>query len=683
MCGILGILSANAKANAITADSVPWLSDRDAMAARDTMRHRGPDDAGLIRDRARSGAGFVLGHRRLAVVDPSPLGHQPMCLDRPDGTRRWLVYNGELYNDHDLRADMQAAMRASGRQFQGTCDAETLLFAVETYGVGALERLRGMYAFASIDTRSGEVLLARDPLGIKPLYVHTGMLHRAAGLVFASELPAILAVPGVPCLPDWITVSAYLTTIRTTLGERTLFAGIETLEPGEHRVYRLGFDAIEELERGATTIPSDPRLGACAEHVAEDLLRDVVGDAVRSHLRSDVPMCSLLSGGLDSSIIVYETMRHTGTLATYCAGSREIARIDGVPQSDDFRFASEVGTALGTSHTEVDVSGSMFAQRWGWMIGRLGVPLSTPNEVAIHKVAQACRGAGHVVALSGEGADELFAGYVGPLVHAAQHAGAVLAGTLHGDAADGGLCELNGSNWAPLNTKPALLTPVVLDAIRGDEVLRTWSSRCFADAMASASDRADPSEQRLEAHLRYQRRVNLSGLLARLDTATMLASVEGRTPFADIRVASMAMGAPVASKCRGLFPSAHMADLETKRVLRRAYRNMLPALVVDRPKASFPLPFQHWLGTMADRLHVSLSTGPAGGVFTPEALAFVHADPSATWRFAWPMLNIAMWLDRWWGESTPDGLITALVGRTMGKPSHQHMRTQPGMATSA
>ena len=188
---------------------------------RDTMAHRGPDGYGLWRR-----SNLVLAHRRLAVVDLSPDAAQPML---SHDARYAIAYNGELYNDQELRAELHSR----GVRFRTRSDTETLLHALATWGPDALPKLRGMFAFAFIDTLTQRLLLARDPLGIKPLYFRLGVHLGGGEIIFASEIPAILAHPDCPVQPDILAVSAYLTTIRTTAGNNTLFEGVRTLRAGE------------------------------------------------------------------------------------------------------------------------------------------------------------------------------------------------------------------------------------------------------------------------------------------------------------------------------------------------------------------------------------------------------------------------------------------------------------------
>lgn len=568
------------------------------LRARDVLTRRGPDSAGL------HGVGnFVFGHRRLAVIDVSAAGNQPWVHEC--GV---LVYNGELYNDADLRRELTAI----GWAFRTTCDTETVLAALVTWGADALARLRGMFALAFYDVGSRSTLLARDALGIKPLYWSEFTREGVGHVAFASEIPALLALPGVACGPDLVTASAYLTTIRTTLGERTMYHGIRAMRPGQ-------MVRIDAQGRTSTKDWSAPVFYEGSASPAD--LREAVVESVRVHLRADVPTCALLSGGLDSSILCTLAARELPELHTYCSGARDARG------NDDFAFAAEVAGAIGSRHTEAPVTREMFRERWGEMVGALGVPLSTPNEVAISEVAKTLRADGRVVTLSGEGADELFGGYEHPLRQALAFEHARAAGT---DARHPGVFQLDDAAWVPSHAKPAVLNEDVWRSVEQDAALVAEYEVAFEAC------RREGDADVLDAHLRFQRRINLAGLLGRLDTATMLHGVEGRTPFADVRLAAIAESLPMSSK----FDAAGTGVASTKVALRRAFAGDLPAGVVARPKASFPLPFREWLPDLAGELRGS---GFAEEVFTPAAILTVAARPTELWQLAWPMVNLALW----------------------------------------
>ncbi|MBS0196030.1 MAG: asparagine synthase (glutamine-hydrolyzing) [Planctomycetes bacterium] len=595
MCGILGF--------ATTVGSRPPLDRAAVCSLRDEMSRRGPDDAGVW-----DGEHVILAHRRLAVVDVSQAGHQPMQSPRGDAA---LVYNGELYNDAELRDQLRA-----GHEFRSHSDTETVLAALRAHGLAALASLRGMFAIGYFNAASQTLLLARDPLGIKPLYWR----RLVGGVAFASTPAVLAAIPGTQPKPDWAVVSAYLTTIRNTLGERTLFDGIRTVLPGQAITFDLSRAALAETR---TDIPW-PR----PENIP---IREAIEQSVRRHLRADVPTCCLLSGGLDSSIVcrVAKNEAPQTSLKTYASGAV-------TDQKDDLWHARLVADALGSEHTQAPVTRELFSQRWPWMVSELGLPLSTPNEVAINEVARRLRSQGCVVALSGEGADELFGGYEGPLSAAASFVrGTWTTQEPHSprDERDGGLFQLHEAAWMPLSAKPAVLSAQVWRGIEGDGVL--------IDFYRAEFERLRRDDE-LSTHLRFMRRINLAGLLSRLDTATMLEGVEGRTPFADIAIAALAESMPMTEK----FDPAGQEPRRTKICLRREFGNDLPREVVARPKASFPLPFDGWLEDNASVLRESAWCAEA---FTQAAVYTVAARPGELWRLAWPMINLALWARRWWG----------------------------------
>lgn len=601
MCGIAGIVS-------IGSSPAPVVAERMGAA----LAHRGPDDNGLWHDHR-----CALAHRRLSVIDPGPAGHQPMTT--ADG-RFVIAYNGELYNDADVRTDLES----HGTRFNSRCDTETVLHALARWGPAARDRFRGMYAFALWDTHRGRLTLGRDELGVKPLYYAQPSTREFA---FASEPAALFEHPSLSPRPDPIAVSAYLSIIQISFGGRTLFEGVRALEPGEW----ITIDADTSPDSVAQTsqihvTQHAPEWTSSASPVATT--RDTVAESTRLHLRADVPTCSLLSGGLDSAVLATLALDTLPALDTYCAGSK-----DPEATSEDFTHARLVADHIGSRHTESPVSQELFATRWPEMVHAAGLPLCTPNEVAINEVARTLRADGKVVTLSGEGADELFGGYAVPLSLAMQHINATPDET--SDAAH----ALATITWIGPEPKAALLnTPA------RDDHLAAWFVNLYADSLEQIEAdfaEANDADRRLHTMLRLQRRVNLPNLLRRLDQATMLASVEGRTPFADRVVARHAETLPMIDRYRH-----HPTEPGTKLALRHAFADRLPAAVTSRPKASFPLPFERWLTPLTPALDGAF----AKELFTPEARQFLATDPGSAWNIAWPALNLAIWGERWWGR---------------------------------
>jgi len=565
----------------------------------DRLTHRGPDGSGMWR---QGPAAFA--HRRLKVIDLTDGGAQPMVAGD-----HALVYNGEIYNDHDLRQGLEA----SGTTFRSTCDTETLFALLHRNGPGALGTIRGMYALGWVDLSKRTLILARDPMGIKPLYYWRGEIGGVMTVVFASEPTAILEHPAISAAPDPVGISTYLTTLRTSLDDRTMFEGIKAIRAGE----TIGFDLDDP-----TLTPSVLGQWSPSPEPADVLgaLRETVG----LHLRADVPTCCLLSGGLDSTLVCAIARERDSELSTYCAGAEQGA------DDDDLSFAHRASEALGVRHVRAPVDRGLFLKRWPEMVRRMGVPMSTPNEVAINEVARVLRSEGKVVALSGEGADELFAGYEAPISLAAGH---VASGN-----DDPGVFQLRAHAWLDPALKLQAFQPRFWAGVDED----AWLFRAYRDLHEQAAGEAGVDGP-MEAHLRMHRRVNLTGLLGRLDTATMLESVEGRTPYADRKIADLAASIPFDQK-------ATMADAAvtgTKLPLRNAGEGLVPSEILSRPKASFPLPFQGWIGSVVSDV---LAVPFLQEVYTPGAIAAIASDPATNWNLAWPMANLAIWGEHWWGR---------------------------------
>jgi asparagine synthase (glutamine-hydrolysing) len=628
MCGIYAAMVGRGRRVGMTSAEVVRL--------RDMLAHRGPDGAGVWES---PGGHVVLAHRRLAVIDPTDSGAQPMSWPRT-GPARWVVsYNGELYNDAEIRR----SLAREGVVFATACDTETVVAALDAWGVDGVSRFRGMFALVAHDVVRDRVYLVRDPLGVKPLY----WAQAGDGTVYAASEPApIVASPGMRATPNWRMVSAYISTIRTTMAGETMFEGVRTVRPGSIVEVDLAGDRPAARERVWWT-PASEGTGADV-----DAVREAIEASVVAHLRADVPMCCLLSGGLDSTIIAAITRRSVDGLRTYAAGAA--VEDDEDPANSDLVFGARAAAALGTRHAEAILTRDVFLERWRSMVGAMGVPMSTPNETAINLIAHRLRADGCIVTVSGEGADELFGGYDAPIARVASlRAEAARAGRRVG-AAEAGVMELVGAAWAPPGIKDRVVRPEFWRAVDGD----AWMLGAYGDAMRDAIHEAgdEAGGDGLGAHLRMHRRFNLAGLLQRLDTATMLAGVEGRTPFADARIAMVAEALPMAMKLTlgdahesgaGAGGAALAVAARTKIVLREAFAGVVPGFVMDRAKRSFPVPFRRWIGPMVME---AARSELVREVYPEAVIAEAVETPETMWHIAWPMANLGVWGDRWWGS---------------------------------
>ncbi|MFM1823777.1 MAG: Asparagine synthetase 3 [Planctomycetota bacterium] len=624
MCGLTG--SATSLGRSL------GRSERSLADERDLLAHRGPDAGGLFMR-----PHVAIAHRRLALLDREG-GTQPFTVVTADGRRAVVAWNGELY-DH---AALRPALEREGARFRTRSDTETLAWLIALRGVEALAGVRGMYAIAAYldggdggesgDRADARLVLARDPFGIVPLLHARVAVDGGFEIRFASEAAPILASPGFRIEPDWPTVAAYLEMPRRSFGARTLYRGLFAVEPGA----TVSFDL-----RDPTLAPIHGRIPAPVPEPAEtDLhraawrVREEVIASVASHLVADDRVCTLLSGGIDSTIVASIARTRSERLVTFAAG----AESDATRPGSDLFTARRIAGLLGSEHHEILVGEDDFGERWDALLAGGHTPLATPNEIAIAMLGDAIRPHAKA-ALSGEGADELFGGYGPPLeATIAWTESAVPHGTR-----DAAAFYRAAFGWSPRAVTAELFAGGVADAAFGaDDPLGALLESAYADA-------GDPTS--IDAHLAVLRRVNLVNLLERLNLSLMRGSVEGRVPFADPKVLASALAAGSAhlfapSPNHGALATA-TRTLVTKRVLRHAFADVLSPEVLERPKASFPLPFERWIAAQSQWID-----GPvAREVFSPAARELVRTQAAQHWRLAWPMLNLARWLDLTFGSA--------------------------------
>ncbi|MEN9362228.1 MAG: hypothetical protein RL095_3763 [Verrucomicrobiota bacterium] len=626
MCGIAGQF-------ALLSSSVLGLDkvDRSERILK-SLASRGPDAQGLCQ-----GESWVLGHVRLAILDPRG-GEQPWV---DFATSALLSYNGEIFNHLELRPELEAR----GHQFRTHCDTETLMAAWLEWGEACLPRLQGFFAFALWDRRRDQLFLVRDRLGEKPLHycVEDGALS------FASTAAACQLWRRGEALADPVGISHYLGTCRSSLGGRTLIAGLSQIEPG----------CLLRLDRGGGGVSlrrwwSLPRLSAADkprvswEAAGEQVLAHLDA-AVGSRLLSDVPLGSFLSGGLDSSAVCLAAAAAAGhPFPAFCARATE--------GEDEEPWARQMAAAIGAPLESVTLGVEGFLSGWRHLIRDRGLPLSTPNEISIWRLAAAARKSCTVI-LSGEGSDEVYGGYAGPLASAwdferAPHSpeSEDAAGPLHwklysrhGRAHFWNDADhfFSTTSWISPGEKAALIRPELWQYLEGDDAVFSW----YEDFFSSRSE-LSPFDRRL--HLMAE--VNLQGLLGRVDACTMAASVEARVPFTDHRLVEHAFTLPDEMKIfwpGGPLASPLLAEeaqarglLETKAVLRRALSTRLPEAILKRPKASFPVPFESWLqGEAAAELRREVAESPfLKGWFQSSALT-----SQCRGRNLWLLANLAIW----------------------------------------
>jgi asparagine synthase (glutamine-hydrolysing) len=568
MCGICGVVSLRPPGPGGHVIEPPAV-----VRMRDAMTHRGPDDEGLF-----LADGVAFGHRRLSIIDLAG-SRQPMS--NPDESV-WLTYNGEVYNFQDLRAELEG----HGVAFRTKGDTEVILRAYEVWGDAAVERLRGMFAFAIWDGPRRRLLLARDPLGIKPLYY----TRTSDGLVlFASEIRALLTWPGVRVEVEADAVWDYLGQ-RYVPGPRTIFKGIRKLPPGHLAIVERG----ELTVRRYWDVPLDGETWSEAGCVAA--FRDLVTDSVRRELVSDVPLGVFLSGGLDSTTVTgLMSSMLDEPVRTFCVG---YGGHTGVNERPYARMAAE---RFGTVHREVEIGLDAFWQLLPEAVASLEEPVMEAPAVSLLQLSRATRE--HVtVVLSGEGADENLAGY-------ATYGRTLATRWLRWLPRAGALADLAGSHRA---AKLADWMGADLDArYRGVSAIFTTREReRLLGRRAPAVDSAAEHYERtrglhpLQRMLYYDQKVWLpDDLLVKADKMTMAASLELRVPFLDHKLVEWAWRVP---------PSLKLGGGEGKVLLRRAFAEMIPTPILARPKEGFTVgggvKFTENVGREAQRLLVDERT---------------------------------------------------------------------------
>lgn len=619
MCGICGVV--DWESGSITAEGL------DAMT--ETLRHRGPTSGGTW-----SSDVAALGHRRLSIIDLSKAGDQPM---RSADGRYVIIYNGEMYNFLELRAELEG----EGVVFRGHSDTEVVLNAYARWGTTVLPRLNGIFALAIWDTHKSELLLARDRFGVKPLYIH----FLSNGIVFGSEIKAILASGKVsPCVhPEALHEFAWF---GVSLGSNTLFEGVNRLEPGHWLRLSKGQCVTEAYWRVEDLLRVEDD-----EATAVQKTRALVEAAVKRQLVSDVPVGIFLSGGIDSSAVTAFAARHyKGTLRTYSVGFDFERGVNELPR------ARRVATHFGTDHHELHLQGGNVATVIEDLVRHHDEPFSDAANIPLYLLCRELKGEPRVV-LQGDGGDEIFGGY-------RRYA-------LLSQFKKWKILSVGRKLLAPFANERARRLRRILDAFAQDEpamrmaMLLTMdtSQISFTDVL-SAEWKAQL--RHTDAFRRYRQIASrLQGLdpvqqmfytdtsielpdvfLEKVDKSTMAFSTESRVPFLDNNLTQYVMGLPAAVKVKGI---------NKKKLLKDSLRGVVPDEVLDGPKTGFGVPYGGWLATSLSgyaRDVFTEATARSDTFFNKAALLSLFAQhkttPSPQAGFIlWKALNLAIWQNQY------------------------------------
>jgi asparagine synthase (glutamine-hydrolysing) len=564
MCGIAGAV-----------DLVPGLEPAEALVATmtDTLRHRGPDDAGLLVD-----GPVVLGHRRLSIIDLSPAGHQPMPAR---GDALWITFNGELYNYVELRDEL----RGLGHEFHTASDTEVLLEAYAAWGTGMLERLNGMFAFAIRDRTRGTVLLVRDRFGVKPLY-HTTAAGR---LRFASEIKALLVDPEVERRPNDARVLDFLASGLSDHTEQTMFEGVAQLPPGTYLELR----PHEPVP--APTTWYRPRPSRTLTRPAGRHLRSLLESAVTLRLRSDVPVGVALSGGMDSSSVlaVASGLRAGERLEP----PRSFSARSSDPARDEFRYSESMLRTTGSRNDDVLPTADGLMAELDSLVWHMDEPFHSPSVYGQRTVHELARSNGVIVLLDGQGGDEALSGYH-HFHYPALLWSLVRRGRLLRFARE-------------VRARKRRLGVSTVRSLKDVAKLLLASRRPAAGrpAWLAPTPKLDPpptAGTSLPSHQDYGLAVwPLPAYNHHADRNSMTFSLETRNPFLDVRVVEAA---------RAMRSEDLLHDGFTKWALREGVRDIVPTEIVDRAdKQGFTTDEPLWF---RDRL-----SGELASTFASKSLA--------------------------------------------------------------
>jgi len=617
MCGIAGV---------IAQPRVPAPAEGlRRMTA--TLAHRGPDDEGYFEKRMADGHFVGLGHRRLSIIDLAT-GHQP--IGNEDGSVQ-IIFNGEIYNFRELRQDLIKL----GHTFTTNSDTEVIVHAFEEYGENCVEYLRGMFAFAIWDANSRKLFLARDRFGQKPLF-----LYESDGLLlFASEVKALAAWPGIQFAVDRNSIVEYLT-YRYVPGPATLLAGVRKLPPGTWAVWHDG-----QLTQHRYFVSEDrkPRKNRPLSGNPIDYFLEELDEAVGIRMVADVPYGAFLSGGIDSSAIVALMARHSSLpVKTFSVGFSE----SGYSELD---YARVIARQFETDHHELTISSDDLIDKLPELIRFRDAPVSEPSDIPIYLLAREARRTVKMV-LTGEGSDEFLGGYRKHVYERFVAAYQKTPGLIRR-----GLIEPLVQSF-PYRFRGAK-TGVVNLGIAGwvERMPRWFGSLSSAEREELVAFEFDSGKRVREPYfdivpgnsalrnILYFDQVSWlpDNLLERGDRMTMAASLEARMPFMDHKLAAFISSLPDDYRVR---------RWQTKWILREALKALLPNKIINRPKVGFRLPVNEWFrGTMKDYLYDHL-TGPHSltrQYYHPKVLDKLLTEHvrgrQNHEKLLWMLLNLEIW----------------------------------------
>ena len=634
MCGIVGIIGLRA--------SVPAeLLER----ATRSLAHRGPDDSGtvILHDsvgaRADQEIEIGLGNRRLAILDLSPLGHQPM---KDPATGNWIVYNGEVYNFREVREKLAQV----GLQFGSLSDTEVILKAYAHWGEKCLHEFRGMFAFAIWDAQRHHLFVARDPMGIKPLYYFQSDQY----FIFSSEVRTLLGTGLIPRAINPAGLINYLA-FGSVYDPNTLVKGVRALPPGHSLIWKDGHAALAEYWEPIGPEQNAGVASAATRGESEEQIAAMLDECVRMQLTSDVPVGVFLSGGIDSSGLVGVLDRNNVRPSTFSIVFQEA-------DYSEAKYSRTIAKQFRTDHHEITVSQADFFAAIDPAIRAMDQP--TIDGINTYFVSERTRAAGVKVALSGLGGDEIFAGYSSfrtvprmekfaePLRRVPAIARSVSANifsaltpTNDQNRKFSALVQNGGSGVQPYFLARMLFTQVMQNELLRTANIDCGAFRCAERPLTEAGCRAQSLDPVNRVSYLEARCYMLNTLLRDADCMSMAHGLEVRVPLIDHRMARIVLALPGSWKLDGRTP---------KPLLVHALRGQLPDEIIHRPKRGFTMPFEHWLrAALRPVMEGSLreiGDGALGTLINEPAACRVWQDFLAgrtSWSRPWSLYVLQRW----------------------------------------
>jgi len=639
MCGIFGIIGLNARVPAEVLER-----------ATRSLAHRGPDDGGtiILHDAAREQIEIGLGNRRLAILDLSPLGHQPM---HDPATGNWIVYNGEVYNFRAVRAKLEGL----GLHFTSQSDTEVILKAYAQWGENCLHEFRGMFAFAMWDAQRYRLFIARDPMGIKPLYYYQSDRY----FLFSSEVRTLLGTGLVPRNMDAAGLVSYLT-FGSLYDPNTLVEGVNALPAGHYLTWENGQTTLAEYwdlidPEMVESSHQDSYTSAKRRNELEAQVAEILDESVRMQLVSDVPVGVFLSGGIDSSSLVGILNRNGIKPSTFSIVFQEA-------EYSEAEYSRAIAQLFRTDHHEITVRQSDFFAAIAPAIQAMDVP--TIDGLNTYFVSERTRAAGVKVALSGLGGDEMFAGYSSfrtvPRMERFANVWERVPGIVRGQLAsifaalapatdqNRKLTDLvrNGSLVHPYFLSRMLFTPSQLNELLPLPAGKAGVAAflCSEKPLIESVSRAQSLDRVNRVSYLEARCYMLNTLLRDSDVMSMAHGLEVRVPLIDHQLARRILALPGSWKLNLGTP---------KPLLVRALGGLLPDKIVHRPKRGFALPFEHWLrDTLRPVVEESLrkiGDGALGALISERTVRGVWVDfleGKTSWSRPWSLYVLHCWCQR-------------------------------------